>query len=225
VHIPWTEIHDAKSRLSKFHKVTLNEDDRLHSHSQSSLAVGAGNDGDGASTGDDPLQVLPSAPDTTAVLLDQLLEGDAHLLFDDARVVDVSRDAKDFSARVPLPAETGEPGASSARDSRGHSDGLDVGDGRGTTKETDIGRERGLETGLALLALDRLDERRLLAADVRSGTAVHVDVKVVARSAGVLADETGLVRLVDGLLDVRSLLVELSADVDVGWARDVSSYP
>jgi hypothetical protein len=45
---------------------------------------------------------------------------------------------------------------------------------------------------------------------------VKVDVKVVARVTSVFADETGLVSLIDSLLNVRCLLVELSSDVDVG---------
>jgi hypothetical protein len=44
---------------------------------------------------------------------------------------------------------------------------------------------------------------------------VHEDVKVVARAARVLADEPGLVGLVDGDLHVGRLVVELAADVDV----------
>jgi hypothetical protein len=44
---------------------------------------------------------------------------------------------------------------------------------------------------------------------------VQVDVEVVARVAGVFANEPGLVGLVDGLLDVRGFLVEFTANVDV----------
>ena len=45
---------------------------------------------------------------------------------------------------------------------------------------------------------------------------MQVDVDVVARAAGVLADEPGLVGLVDRDLEVPRLVVELAADVDVG---------
>lgn len=46
---------------------------------------------------------------------------------------------------------------------------------------------------------------------------MEVDVKVVSRVASVFADQTCFVCLVDGLLDVRGFLVELSSDVDVCW--------
>lgn len=44
---------------------------------------------------------------------------------------------------------------------------------------------------------------------------MDVDVEIVTGAAGVLADETSLVGLVNGLLKMARLLVELSADVDV----------
>ena len=52
--------------------------------------------------------------------------------------------------------------------------------------------------GLALLALQALDEGRLLAADVGPGPAVHKHVEVIARPAGVVAQETLLVGLHHG---------------------------
>ena len=52
--------------------------------------------------------------------------------------------------------------------------------------------------GLALLALQALDEGRLLAADVSPGPAVHKHVEVIARPAGVVAQETLLVGLHHG---------------------------
>lgn len=44
---------------------------------------------------------------------------------------------------------------------------------------------------------------------------MDVDVEVVAGAAGVLANETGFVRLLDGALEHSSLVVELSSDIDV----------
>jgi hypothetical protein len=168
------------------------------------------------SSRNDPLQILPSAPDTTAVLLQQLLERNTHLLLDNTWVVDVSGDTEQLGPAVPLASESGKPATASTSDRGGDSDGLDVGYGGRTAEETDIGGEWGLETGLALLPLQRLDESGLFSADVSAGTSVEVDVKVVARAAGVLADKARLVRLVDRLLDVSGLLVEFSSDVDVG---------
>lgn len=151
------------------------------------------------------------------MLLQQLLQRDTHLLLDDTRVVDVSGNAEQLGPAVPLASESGKPATASTSDRGGDGDGLDIGDGGRTTEETDIGREWGLEPRLPLLALQRLDESGLFSADVGSGTSVEVDVKVVARAAGVLADKASLVRLVDRLLDVSGLLVEFSSNVDVGY--------
>lgn len=93
------------------------------------------------------------------------------------------------------------PGKARSSSYRRDSDGLDVGDGGGAAEDADVGREGRLEARLALLALQRLDQRRLLAADVGAGAAVDEHVKVVARTAGVLADQTLFVRLVDGDLE------------------------
>ena len=92
---------------------------------------------------------------------------------------------------------------------------FDVGNSGRATEETNGSREWGLQTGLAGLALERLDEGGLLTTDVSAHTTVDVDVKVVARAAGVLADQTGLVSLLDGALEDGGLVVELTADVDV----------
>lgn len=45
---------------------------------------------------------------------------------------------------------------------------------------------------------------------------MHEDVKIVARTARVLANETRFVGLVDGELHIRRLVVELATDVDIG---------
>lgn len=54
------------------------------------LAVGLGHDGDGAASRDDTLEVIPSAADATAVLLEELLERDRHFLLNDTGLVDMS---------------------------------------------------------------------------------------------------------------------------------------
>lgn len=114
---------------------------------------------------------------------------------------------------------------------------------RGTWGRTHISRERRLQAGLALLALDGLDQRRLLPADVSPSAPHHKDVEGVPRATGVLPQQPGLVRLPDGHLrrgqrvgtggthrrkrpagplaahlQVGGLIVELSSDVDVGGA-------
>lgn len=153
------------------------------------------------------------------MLLDELLERNGHFLLDNARVVDVTRDTKELCTRVAVTAESVEPGSTATNDGGCDSDGLNVGDRGGTAKETDIGREGRLQPGLALLALERLDEGGLFTTDVSTSTSVEVDVKVVAGATGVLANVASLVGLVDGLLDVGSFLEEFSSNVNVGWSK------
>jgi hypothetical protein len=189
------------------------------SHSQDLLAHVLRDDRDGAATGNDAKEVVPAATDAAAVLLEQLLERDAHLLLDHAWVVDVAGHAEQLRALVAVAAEAREPRAAAAADGGRDSDSLDVGDGRRAAEEADVGREGRLEARLALLALDALDERGLLAADVRARATVEVDVERVAGPARVLAEVAGLVRLGDRLLDVGRLLEELAANVDVRGGR------
>jgi len=174
-----------------------------------------GEDGGGRATGDDGLEVVPAADDTTAVLVDELTERDGHLLLNGGGVVDVAGNTEELGTGVALTTERVEPTSTATDDSRGDSDGLDVGDGRRATEDTDGSREWGLQAGLAGLALERLNKGGLLTADVGAHTTVDVDVKVVARAARVLADQAGLVGLLDGALEDRSLVVELTTNVDV----------
>lgn len=174
-----------------------------------------GEDGRGGATGDDSLQVVPTASDATAVLVDQLLKGDGHLLLDGSGVVDVTGDTEKLGTSVALTTERVEPTGATAENCRGNGDSLNVGDGRRAAEDTDGSRERRLQTGLAGLALERLDKGGLLTADVGAHSTVEEDVEVVARSASVLADQAGLVCLLDGALEDRRLVVELTTDVDV----------
>lgn len=112
-----------------------------------------GEDRSGRSTGNDGQEVVPTASDTTTVLLNQLTEGNGHLLLNGARVVDHARDAKKLGALVSLTTKAGEPASSSSAYGRGDSDSLDVGDGRRASEKTNGSRKRGLETRLARLAL------------------------------------------------------------------------
>jgi hypothetical protein len=117
-----------------------------------------GKDGSGRATGDDSLEVVPAANDTTAVLVNKLTERDRHLLLDGARVVDVTRDTEKLSASVTLTTELVEPVGTTANDRRSDSNGLDVGDSGRASENTDSSREWRLQTRLAGLALERLDE-------------------------------------------------------------------
>ena len=172
--------------------------------------------GGGTAARNDGEQVVPSADDSASVAFNQLLQRDRHFLLDGAGVVDVAGDVEELGAGIPGPSEGEEPFATAAADGRSDGDRFHVGDRRRAAKDAHIGRKRGLESGFALLPFQRLDEGRLFAADVSAGSAVHENVEIVAGTAGVLADEAVLVRLLDGDLDVGRLVVKLAADVNVG---------
>src|SRR5919201_6858339 len=79
-----------------------------------------------------------------------------------------------------------------------------------------MGGKRGFEARISLATLDRLEHRRLLAADVRARPedALHLEVEPAAED--VLADVPGLTRFVDGLLHpLHRAVAELSAAVHV----------
>merc|ERR1719447_253869 len=111
-----------------------------------------GDEGGGAASRDDTEQVVPAADHSATVALDQLLQGDAHLLLHRAGVVHVAGDVEKLGAGVPGAAHAGEPVSSPPADGRGH------GDSGGTAEDTDVSGEWGLQAGLALLTLQALDQ-------------------------------------------------------------------
>merc|ERR1719447_277252 len=125
-----------------------------------------GDEGSGAAPRDDTEQVVPAADHSAAVALDQLLQGDAHLLLHRAGVVHVARDVEQLGAGVPGAAHAGEPVSSPPADGGSHGDSLDVGDSGGAAEDTDVSGEWGLQAGLALLTLQALDQGGVLSTDV-----------------------------------------------------------
>lgn len=208
-------VHDDDSGGTET-RLTILEGIKVH---QLVVANILGKNGCGGATGDNGKKVVPATTDTAAVLLNQLTERNRHLLLDSDGVVDVPGDTKQLGALVTLAAKAGEPVAATAADSRGDSNGLDVGDCRGAAEETDGSRERWLKTGLARLAFERLDEGRLLTADIGTGTPVEVDIKVVARIARIFTDEAVLVSLIDGRLKDLGFVDEFASDIDVRSGR------
>lgn len=112
-----------------------------------------GKDGGRRATGNDSLEVVPAALDTTAVLVDELAKRNGHLLLDSARVVDVTGDGEELGTLVALTTEACEPATSSAANCGCDGNGLDVGDSGRASEQTDGSGERGLQAGLSGLAL------------------------------------------------------------------------
>ena len=111
------------------------------------------------------------------MLLNELLQWNAHLLLHHTRVVHVPTDAEQFRALVPLPSERREPGRPTPTDGWRDSNCLDICHGSGATEESNISRERRLEARLSLFSLKTLYQRRLLSANVRTRATVEVDIK------------------------------------------------
>ena len=187
-------------------------------HSQYFLASLPRDDRHGAPSRNNRLEILPPSSDATTMLLYQFLERDTHLFLHHTRIVNMPANAIHLCARIPLPAKTSKPLASSSHDCRRHRDSLDIRHCRRAPEQPDISREGGLEPRLPLLPLEGLDERRLLTTDVRAGSTMEIDIEVVTGSARVLADQPGFIGLLYRLFDVRCLLVKFAADIDVCYA-------
>ena len=99
---------------------------RVSVNLQDLLALGDGQYRHGAAARYDSEQVVPPAPDTPTMFLNQLLQRDTHLLLDDTRIVHVSADAEQLRALVSFPSKTGEPAGTPSADSRRNSNSLDV---------------------------------------------------------------------------------------------------
>ena len=93
-------------------------------------------------------------------------------------------------------------------------DRLHVVDHRRTGVEARDGGEWGPQPRLAPPALQRVQQRGLLAADVGAGTRVHDDLQVVAGAQDVGAGVPGRVRLPDRLLQTAYHMQHLASDVN-----------
>ena len=95
---------------------------------------------------------------------------------------------------------------------------LDVVDRGRATVKADIGRERRLQPRLALLAFEAFEQRGFFAADIGAGAVRHVEVERPAVDV-VLADQFGLIGLIDRGLQMLAFADELAADIDVAGMR------
>ena len=142
-----------------------------------------------------------------------------HRRFEDARLLDVPADAVELRAAVLLRPKLGEPLRAVHDDRRHVAQRLDVVDRGRLPVDSDHCRKRRFVARLRALALERLEQRRLLARFVGAGAAVHVDVAVEAGAEDVLAENPPGVGLVDGALELVLHVEELAANVDVGDLR------
>ena len=132
----------------------------------------------GGPTGDDRLEFAPLA-EAAAEVLEDLAEGQRAVLdLEAAGLPHVARNANEAGAGIVRAPNLRVLGSSHANDVDHVAEGLDViDDGRALVKSEDGGEEGGLDTRVGALALDRLDEPRLLAADVGTRPTVNVDLE------------------------------------------------
>ena len=149
-------------------------------------------------------------------VVDELAQGGlAQHHLEVARVQHMTRYREQLGARALLVAHGGVPVGPAVHDGRQRRQGLHVVDERGAAIQPGHGRERRLEARLAALALEALEQRGLLAADIGTGTAVHRDVERPARPEGVGAQPSRGAGLGDGVVQHPGLGLVLAADVDV----------
>src|SRR4029453_15951612 len=120
----------------------------------------------------------------------QLGERDAERELIVAGLRNVARDREDAGTSRALHAKVGEPLPALAQDRRDRCDALRVVDRGRRSIEAEVRGEGRLEARLALLTLERLEQRGFLAADIRTGADEGVNVAVDTGALDVLAEQT-----------------------------------
>src|SRR5258708_241121 len=143
-----------------------------------------------------------------AELVDQLTHGDAGGGELDAGRFDAAGDREAAHALALVAPLGGHDGRALLDDVAHPEDGLDIVDQRRPAEEADLARERRLVARQAALALDALEHRRFLAADIGAGAAAEMDLGLLG--------EPRLIELGDlGEEDVAALRVFV-AQIEIG---------
>ena len=149
-----------------------------------------------------------------ADVVDELRERRAERHLDEARAVHLADQREDLGARALGAAGLGEPGRALGDDRRDVVPGLDVVDVGRLAVEALLRRERRARARPAGLALERRDERRLLAADEGAGALDELDVEVEAAAEDVVAEDAVGPGLLDRALEAQHRERVLGAHVD-----------
>src|SRR6185437_15681928 len=131
----------------------------------------------------------------------------------------MARNAEDLGALVLWPTDGGEPGRAAPQNGRHHGDALDIVDRRRTAIKPDPSGKGRLQPRLALPAFEGFEQRHFLAADISARATMEIKLEIVARAAGILADEAGGVGFLDRLLQDERFGMKLAADIDVARGR------
>ncbi len=163
------------------------------------------------------LNARPS-DDAAADVEDDLAQRRAHRHFDQARVHDAAGEGEHLGALAGGRADAVEPVAAVADDRRDVGVRLDVVDERRPVPQAGHRRIRRPRRRCSASALDRGDERRLLAAHEGPGAEPHIDLEGELRVQHRGAQVTLSGRVADGLADARDGKRVLGAAVDVAHA-------
>src|SRR6266545_7316930 len=190
------------------------------------IELGLGHQPHADAPGNARLRLAP-LPDAAAVLVDQFACRDTQGQLDAARPVHMAAEAVELGTvaagvarvlRVGRDTQRLKPVGPAVDDMCDAGQRLDVVHDRRLAEGALDGGERRLDARPAALALQALDQTRLLAADVRARAAVHVDVEVEVLAEDVVAQEVVRVAFVDGPLHGAIAVAIFVAGVDVGGA-------
>src|SRR5262249_17394021 len=163
-------------------------------------------------------QIVPAAANAAGMPLDQFAQRNSHGFFNIAVSLDMAGNAEKLGAGIVGPANAGEPSRAAAHDVRPLGDRLDIIYGRWAAIESHIGRERRLEPWQAFLSFETFQKGGFLAADIGASAVMDDDVEVEAMNV-VLADELGVVGLLDRRFEPLAFAGEFAPDIDVAGVR------
>ena len=180
--------------------------------------VRGGDERRGGPSGADGAQLV-AGQHAARVHLDELAHRGAHGQLHAARPRHAPGDAVDLGAALAGHRQALPPVGAVAHDGGHGGEGLDVVHHGRTGEQAGARHVRRPRARVGPLALEGVEHRRRLAADVAPDALVQVDVEGEARAEDVAAEVAALVGLGDGPLDAGERLVVLGAQKDVAGVR------
>jgi hypothetical protein len=163
--------------------------------------------------------------DAAGDVVDDVAQGDAHVDFHQADVVDLAREGEDLGAGALLGAGGTEPLVAVADDAGDGGERLNVVEHRGFPPETFLSGERRPRTRLTALALDGGHESRLLAAHEGTRALGDVDVEAEVGAQDVLAQQAVVAAGLDGDAEPLQSQRILGSTVDVAFIGPDGACP